>query len=763
MQSKQCSPLDHMQLRFTLNTLNATVSVQDRDLQYTEIYNPNSGFLSENAIGKRDEDVVPPEEAVLLTKIKQAVINSGVGNVTEVKISINGVPNYYSLAIKPIMGKMGEILGLTCVSVDITKQKRLERELNESEERFHTLFYNSSVANFLLVDDICIDCNQALLTLMRCTREEIVGHNLIEFSPEFQADGLRSKDKAAGFLSGPVAPRNMKFEWVHQRPDGTEFWAEVVGRTGSMGGKTAYFVSLRNITEYKQAEEEQRQNRNMLDKILNTIPQSVFWKDCNSRYLGCNLQFAHDVGLTDPANIVGKTDFDLPWPKEDAEAYITDDRFVMDHNLLKSHIIEPLVQADGTQIWIETSKMPLTDELGNVYGTIGIYEDITERKKVTEALNNAQKLESLGLLAGGIAHDFNNLLGGIYGYMDMAHESTTDQKLRQYITKAMNTIDRGRHLTQQLLTFSKGGTPIKSVAPLFPYVREIAQFALSGSNVSCDFDVAENLYACNFDKNQIAQVIDNIIINSKQAMPDGGKINISARNITIAKGHHVTLKNGEYVRISIRDHGIGMPKEILPRIFDPFYTTKATGHGLGLATCYSIINRHDGCIDVESEPGKGSTFHVFLPATSDVSDTAEVKSKSIHKGSGTFIIMDDEAVILETIACILESFGYNVIKTVNGQEAVDVLSSEIAAKRNVTAMLFDLTIPGGMGGKEAINEIRKISTGIPVFVSSGYADDPVMANPKEYGFFASICKPFRKSELSDMLNRHIKDLSIKGF
>lgn len=387
-------------------------------------------------------------------------------------------------------------------------------------------------------------------------------------------------------------------------------------------------------------------------------------------------------------------------------------------------------------------------------GLAAVALDITDRKRNEETLLRVQKLDSLGILAGGIAHDFNNLLAGIYGYMDIAREIATDHNLHEYISKAMNTIDRGRHLTLQLLTFAKGGIPIKSIGTLFPDLSEIVKFALSGSNITCTFDVAGDLHTCNFDKNQISQVIDNIVINAKQAMPDGGKIEVSARNITFYQGQHASLDPGEYVRISIRDYGIGMTREILPRIFDPFYTTKATGYGLGLATCYSIIKRHGGYIDVESEPGNGSTFHVYLPATVNTPALSEQKNTDKHKGNGTFIVMDDEEVIRETMTRMLESFGYSVLCVKDGQEAVDALASEIG-KGTIAGLFLDLTIPGAMGGKEAINVIRKMSAAIPVFVVSGYAEDPVMANPKEYGFIASICKPFRKIELAALLNTHL--------
>jgi CheY-like chemotaxis protein len=365
-------------------------------------------------------------------------------------------------------------------------------------------------------------------------------------------------------------------------------------------------------------------------------------------------------------------------------------------------------------------------------------------------LNNAQKLESIGVLAGGIAHDFNNLLTGIFGYIDLARSVSKDAHAKEYLEATIATMNRARALTQQLLTFAKGGAPVQKITPLDPFVREAAQFALSGSNILCRFNLAKDLWPCNIDKNQIGQVIDNIIINAQQAMPNGGAIQVTAANISFGENEHPPLAKGDYVKVSIKDFGIGIPTDIMPRIFDPFYTTKTKGHGLGLATCYSIINRHGGCIEVESELGKGSTFHVYLPASSEAI-AADADTAGKHKGSGTIIVMDDEEVVRAAFRKMLESLGYTVVCKSDGREALDVYMSETKAKRTFAAIIFDLTVPGGMGGLEAVKEVRKLDKALPVFVTSGYADDPVMKNPADYGFTASISKPFTIEELSEML------------
>jgi CheY-like chemotaxis protein len=369
-------------------------------------------------------------------------------------------------------------------------------------------------------------------------------------------------------------------------------------------------------------------------------------------------------------------------------------------------------------------------------------------------LQKAQKLESLGVLAGGIAHDFNNLLTGIFGFIDLARMASKDPRVSGYLETTLSSINRARALTMQLLTFAKGGAPVRKITPLVQVIKEAAQFALSGSNISCKFFLAENLWLCNVDKNQIGQVVDNIVINAQQAMPNGGEIQITAENVSLGEKEHCLLSKGAYVIISIKDSGIGMHKDVMPRIFDPFYTTKMKGHGLGLATCYSIVNRHGGCIDVESELGKGSIFHVYLPASpGPVAANAPVMAT--HKGSGSIIVMDDEEAIRLAYREMLELLGFSVICKNDGKETVDFYRSEVEAKRSYAAMIFDLTIPGGMGGIEAVAEIRKFDKEIPVFVASGYADDPVITDPAKYGFTASLCKPFTIEELSEMLNKNM--------
>ncbi|MBF0498860.1 MAG: response regulator [Candidatus Riflebacteria bacterium] len=237
-------------------------------------------------------------------------------------------------------------------------------------------------------------------------------------------------------------------------------------------------------------------------------------------------------------------------------------------------------------------------------------------------------------------------------------------------------------------------------------------------------------------------------------MPDGGKIVISAKNVIVKDGEYASVKGGKCVKISIADTGIGIPPALLKRVFDPFYTTKQKGNGLGLATSYAIIHGHDGCIDVESVMGKGTTFHIFLPASQKCNDQSVSPSPVMHKGIGKILIMDDETYIREILSQILQGLGYTTVEAKNSEEALRFCDDAAKAGSPIDGAFLDLTIPGGIGGKEVILQLRKQYPNVPVYASSGYSDDPVMARPTEFGFTDSIRKPYRKDELIEILNRH---------
>lgn len=417
----------------------------------------------------------------------------------------------------------------------------------------------------------------------------------------------------------------------------------------------------------------------------------------------------------------------------------------------KTITYEEVMPTENNRV-VEVHASPFLDDDGK-WMVAEFNVDITRRKRAEEALQTTQRLESLGILAGGIAHDFNNLLAGIFGHIEIALEQSENEEVSDHLQKASNAIERTRGLTGQLLTFAKGGVPIKKIHHIKPFIEETVKFALSGAKVSYSFNFSKDLPLCEFDKNQIGQVLDNLVINAQQAMPEGGNIEIFAEETRISDNDYTKLDPGRYVKITVRDRGIGIPKDALHKIFDPFFTTKTKGAGLGLATSYSIVKRHGGFIEVQSDPEKGSSFTFFLPATSRLPHKNDDSDAIEHFGTGSFLLMDDQKIIRLTTGKMIENLGYSVVLKEDGESAVEYF---IKNHDKIRGMIFDLTIPGGMGGLEAVSRIRKINSEVPVFVSSGYADDPAMADPQRYGFTASITKPFTKSELVRMLNKHVK-------
>ena len=419
---------------------------------------------------------------------------------------------------------------------------------------------------------------------------------------------------------------------------------------------------------------------------------------------------------------------------------------------LANHTI--LISKDGTRRSIDDSGAPIKDENGKIIGVVLVFRDVSEKRRIEQELMKADKLNSLGILAGGIAHDFNNILTAILGNIILAKEFTRPgEKIYERLIEAEKASLRAKDLAQQLLTFSSGGAPIKKTMFISDLLKESALFALSGSNVQCEFSISNNLWAVEIDEGQINQAINNLIINAIQSMPEGGRIKLTAENVTVSEGE----KKGRYVKISIVDQGIGIPKEHLPKIFEPYFTTKQKGSGLGLAIVYSIIKKHDGYIEVETELGVGTTFKVYLPASLKNVFMRKGLKEKIQTGKGKILVMDDEELVRKVIGEMLVFLGYEVEFAKEGIEAIELYKKAKAQGQPFDAIIMDLTIPKGMGGKETINKLLEIDPTVKAIVSSGYSTDPVMTEFTKYGFKGFIIKPFKIKELGEVLYRVIME------
>ncbi len=435
-----------------------------------------------------------------------------------------------------------------------------------------------------------------------------------------------------------------------------------------------------------------------------------------------------------------------------------------DGQLVKPTLNPVLISKSGERRIVSTSGAPIRNHRKDIIGVVLTVRDVTDEVRREDERAKIEKLESLGIAAGGIAHDFNNLLTAILGNISLA-KMQTDPTSPVYarLESAELASVRAQGLTRQLLTFAKGGAPVKELTDLGSLIRETARFSLRGTKSSVEFNIPDDLWSAEVDPGQISQVIQNIVINAEQAMPNGGKVFIRASNMVLSardlkRGQ--MLSPGRYVSISIKDQGPGIRKEDLGRIFDPYFTTKEEGSGLGLAVCFSIIRRHNGHINVHSSHGNGAVFTIFLPAKEQVGlDPNEEKgdgsgSPRSEKGKRV-LIMDDEKAVRDLAREALLFLGYRPDFASDGQEAIRKYRTALLDGEPFAAVIMDLTIVGGMGGREAIEEIIKIDPDAVVIVSSGYANDEIMENFRQFGFKAVLPKPYRLENLRAVLQEAI--------
>jgi len=404
--------------------------------------------------------------------------------------------------------------------------------------------------------------------------------------------------------------------------------------------------------------------------------------------------------------------------------------------------------------YLEVSTSPILNSEGEVAEVVHITKDITWRKKMEEELIKTQKLDSIAVLAGGIAHDFNNMLTIIMSTTTLAKMYAKDNtRVVEKIEEAEQEIIRTRELTNQLLTFAKGGAPVKQLSSLPELLRDTVEFSLKGSNVGYEMFIAADLWAAEIDRTQISQVISNLVINAVQAMPKGGAIRVHAANAEIYEHTGIPLTFGRYVRISIEDSGAGIAPDHLPRIFDPFFTTKAAGSGLGLSTSYSIVKKHNGYIDVKTRAGDGSVFTIYLPASPEVYVKEPAPAFGKLVGGGRLLIMDDDEKLLKNVGEMLATLGYDVETARNGEEAIILYKRAMAQSRPFGAVILDVTVVGGMGGKDCIGHLLALDPGVRAIVMSGYSEDAVLAEYEKLGFREGLSKPFTVEELHARLRK----------
>lgn len=525
------------------------------------------------------------------------------------------------------------------------------------------------------------------------------------------------------------------------------------------GGKTLLAGYTIDITERKLAEEAIIRERALSDDIINSLPGIFYMFDDKGKLVRWNKKFEEVTQYT-PEELQKKSFSDFF--SDEYKSYIASR---IHHVFMEGETSAEASFRDknGRQIpYFFTGRLATLD--GKRY-PLGVGIDITGRKEHEREILKIEKLESVGILAGGIAHDFNNILTGIMGNLSLAQVFLdTSHKSYKPLAQAAKAAVRAEELAHQLLTFARGGQPIKKSIFLKQLVQETVSLVLHGSSMIGIIDIPDSIHAIEADEGQLSQVFHNLIINAMQAMPGGGSLTVTAQDVVLDTNNVFSLSSGAYVRLTFTDQGCGMSEDVLKRIFDPYYTTKVGGTGLGLASAHSIISKHGGHIGVRSVVGVGTTFTIHLPSVGKSYTNRNDIAKPVEslQPGGSILVMDDEKMIQETAIVMLEHLGYQVTACADGIDAVMLYSKAKELGRTFSAVIMDLTIPGGMGGKETAKRILALDPQACLIVSSGYSNDPIMSNYSAYGFTGAVAKPYVVDELGQLLGSLLTHASMSA-
>ena len=659
--------------------------------------------------------------------------------------------HHFDWTFSPIQEK-GLVRGF---GLDITNHVRVTNRLTELHSQYSSLV-DSAHEGIISADlhGTIVSWNPAAEAMFSFQREEIIGKSILTLLEESYRDHYRKGLEDISYGESVTHPIQRPLELTGLRKTGETFPMEISLTSWKVGLDTHYGFTLRDISDRKCLEQSLVAEKDRLITTLQSLEEGIITTDREGRITFFNplaeqiTEWAHQDAITRPlqevfrlANNTFQHDTDTPLQFAPASSSLTE-----------SDALHQLVTKHGQQRTISMREAPIRDHDSHLLGTVIMFHDMTDQRSHQEEEQRLSKLNSLGVLAGGLAHDFNNLLTTILGNVFVAKLRMVPQDpLAQNLEQAEQACLRAKDLTQQLLTFAKGGAPIKAPITLGDLLRKSAVFALSGSSISCHFDIPHDLWPLDADENQLRQVIQNMTLNGRQSMPQGGHLSIRVENValqTLPTLPSPTLALGNYVKITFEDQGSGIQEKELPNIFDPYFTTKPGASGLGLSTAHSIIQQHQGHISVHSAVQKGTTFMLYLPSSYS---TVDLKPPAISKGRGRILVMDDEHSIRQMVEDALTHFGYEVTVVQDGQAAIDVFSAALTNGDRFDAILLDLTIPGGMGGKDTIQHLQKLDPHVKAIVTSGYSDDPIMSNFQAYGFQNILVKPYKITDLAKTL------------
>ena len=751
-------------------------------------------MLPEIFAGKKITAMLPGSVAGLFAKAYNNIKDNSSLETIEYKLEMQAGTQYYEARILPLVENQ-------CVTFvrNITERKNAIEAIVASEKKYRDLA--DSLPQIVFEADIegrVKFVNKIAHDYFKYSRQELEdGFNLFDMIATESRDAARKVIKEA--VENKTANYDIGFEYQAVRKDGSRFpvviHSNLVFEAGRPVGIRGILI---DVTEQKRAEETLRQkeqrDKEALESRVNErtlelrrsneklqleinerqkIQQTLYEREERYRALAENTyDLITEVDIEsrflylspNVKDMLGYNIFEL------VGRYYYEFVHKADIDKVKQIFKRGFKNYKGEEISYrfrhKNGSYVMFESTGKIYQTAAnqlraviVSRDITLRKQMEREMLKSSKLEALGILAGGIAHDFNNILMGIAGNLNLAKKRLENpEKSMEVILRAEKVAYKAKNLTEQLITFSKGGMPIKKTLSLKELIKDSVQFSITGSNVASKFYFDEGLYFIEADEGQITQVITNFAINAKQAMPEGGTLEVGVSNVMLPADNKLSAPAGKYVKVAIKDNGGGIAEENLPKIFDPYFTTKPEGTGLGLATSYSIVKNHNGFITVDSKINEGTAFNIYFPLFEGIVETQKTfESKSGDYRGRLVLLMDDDETVLTPVSEMLSDLGYKVKTARNGEEALAHYNESIEAGKQFDVVIVDLVVQGGLGGKETLERLLKIDPDACVIVSSGYSNDPVMANYEKYGFKGVLAKPYQIEEMNEILKRVFKD------
>lgn len=739
--------------RYALDNSPVTVFTQDRSLRYTWLYHPVATFDVNAMIGKTDADILPREEASLLTLMKQKVLDDGETIRETIQTTVNGKVYYNDLTIEPLYDDDGTVNGITCTSVDITEQIVAKNALRESEKRFRSIFQDNLAVMFLIdpLNGSVVDANEAAVRFYGWTRTRLLSMTMDQIN-------TLPKEELMVEMENARKRRRVYFEFRHRLANGTIRDVEVFTSKIEISGKEYLHTIIHDISDRKKTEEKLLLHTMALQSAAN----AVVITDMKGMIISVNPAFTALTGYL-PEEVIGKKTSVLKSGMQSDQFYKAMWETIMSGRVWRNDIVNK--RKDGKLYTEEMTVTPVINDQGVITNFIAIKQDVTEQKNLQMQLFQTQKVESIGTLAGGIAHDFNNILGIILAYSTLLQRGPVDaEKMKDSLGAITKAVNRGAALVKQILTFArKSDVSFKSVK-ITDLIRELNGMLQETfpKTITIKEDIPNEIPEIHADQTQLHQAMLNLCVNARDAMHKGGELTIAVKIINrekVAK-KFPEARYDRYIRISVGDTGTGIDSATLKRIFDPFFTTKDVGKGtgMGLAVVSGVAQTHHGFIDVESTVGKGTIFYLYIPIPQAVSPNQSVDPsirRAVKGGQETILLVEDEELLRDVVSSMLTGKGYSVIIATDGDEAVSLYRQY---QNKIDLVFTDIGLPK-LSGIEEFWALKKINPRVKVLLASGFLDPDLKSDLFIAGAAGFVQKPYEAEDVLGKIREAIDRLS----